>query len=104
MKLTGKQKRYLRGLGNGLQPVLLLGKEGLSEAIAKEAVQALQAHELIKVKLQEKCEVGLDEATEFLTEQTGASLVQTMGRTALLYLRHPKNPKLNLPRTEENDN
>lgn len=103
MKLTGKQRRFLRGLGNGLQPVLLVGKVGLSEGLAKEAAAALLAHELIKVKILEKSEASLDEVTDFLTQETGAALVQTLGRTALLYRRHPEKPKLALPPASSDD-
>ena len=51
MELTGKQRAYLRGLCNTLQPVLYIGKEGITDATVKEAYDALEARELIKCSL-----------------------------------------------------
>ena len=57
MKLSGKQVRYLRGLGHHLDPVIMLGKGGLSEAIVDKTSEALDTHELIKVKVQDGCDL-----------------------------------------------
>ena len=55
MELTGKQKRYLRGLAHHLNPVVYAGKEGVSEAVERKATQELEHHELIKLKLGDGC-------------------------------------------------
>ncbi|MCB9228919.1 MAG: YhbY family RNA-binding protein [Deltaproteobacteria bacterium] len=87
MKLTRKQEKYLKGLAHSMKPVLMIGKEGVTEAVAKEMQLCLQAHELIKVKI--RC----DERDDFLRMVrdlevlSGAALVQTLGRTALFYRR-----------------
>ena len=54
-ELKGKQARYLRGLGHHLQPVIMLGKDALSEQVVRATDEALAKHELIKVRLQEGC-------------------------------------------------
>ncbi len=55
MSLSGKQVRFLRGLGHHLKPVVMIGKDEVSEAVISATDEALGIHELIKVKLQEGC-------------------------------------------------
>src|ERR1041384_292281 len=50
MELSERQRKYLRGLGHALNPVLLIGNAGVSPAVIAEAARALNDHELIKVK------------------------------------------------------
>ena len=95
-QLTGKQVRFLRGLGHHLQPVVMIGKEAISETLLASLEEALAAHELIKVKLQEGCPLDRREAATLLAEKTGAAVAQVLGKTILLYRRGEK-PKLNLP-------
>ena len=49
-ELTGKEKKYLRGLAHALNPVVIIGKNGFSEQIEAQIDEALTAHELIKIK------------------------------------------------------
>ncbi|MFA5515315.1 MAG: ribosome assembly RNA-binding protein YhbY [Desulfuromonadales bacterium] len=96
MKLTGKQIRHLRGLGHHLDPVIRIGKEQLSENVLRSTEEALETHELIKVKLQEGCDLDRREVATALAEQTGASVVQVLGKTILLFRRAEKE-KISLP-------
>jgi RNA-binding protein len=95
-QLTGKQVRFLRGLGHHLQPVVMIGKDAISEALLASLEEALAAHELIKVKLQEGCPLDRREAATSLAEKTGAAAAQVLGKTILLY-RQGEKPKINLP-------
>ncbi len=97
MKLTGKQKRYLRSLGNPLNPVVRLGKDGLDDGVVGAVNEALERHELIKVKLELGGSEDRFEAADFLAEQTKSEVAQVMGGTILLYRKHPKEPKISLP-------
>jgi RNA-binding protein len=94
--LTGKQKRYLRGLGHDLKPVVMIGKHELEEGVIKETDLALASHELIKVKLQENCMVDRHDAAQELAEATGSEVAQVLGKTFLLY-RPAKEPVISLP-------
>jgi len=96
MKLSGKQIRHLRGLGHHLDPVIMLGKAGLSEGIVDKTSEALDAHELIKVKVQDGCMLDRKEAADQLSKVTQAQLVQVLGRTFLLF-RRSEEPKITLP-------
>lgn len=97
-ELNGGQIRYLRGLGHHLDPVVHVGKEGVSETLVKAAKEALLAHELVKVKVLQECPIDRKEVGPALAEQSEAALVQILGRTILLYRRHPNKPKITLPR------
>lgn len=94
--LTGKQKRFLRGLGHHLQPVVMIGKDELTPALIDAVNEALKAHELIKLRLQEGCMMDRKEVAEELASQTGGDVAQILGKTILLY-RVADEPKIALP-------
>jgi RNA-binding protein len=96
MKLTGKQTRYLRGLGHHLKPVVMIGKEEVSNNVIAAVDEALEDHELIKVKLQEGCLSERREVAQELTAATAATSVQILGNNILLY-RQSKEPRIALP-------
>ena len=85
IKLTGKQNRFLRGLGHGLRPFVMVGKLHLSEEVVKATNEALEAHELIKVKIQEGCLADRKTVADELAAETGSAVVQVLGKTFLLY-------------------
>lgn len=98
MKLTGKQARYLRGLGHHLHAVVMIGKDELTDAVIAATDEALESHELIKVKLQEGCLSDRREIAAELARATAANVVQVLGRTFLLYRKHPETPNISLPK------
>ena len=96
--VKGSGIRYLRGLGHHLDPVVQIGKEGITDALIAATNEALRAHELIKVKVGSESPIDRKDAGPELAEKTGATLAQVLGRTLLLYKRHPSKPKIALPR------
>lgn len=95
--LNNKQKQYLKGLAHPLKPVVLLGSNGLTEGVLAEIEGALEHHELIKVKVptdERDMRVAIGDA---ITRETGATLVQTIGKTLVLY-RPAQEPSIRLPR------
>ena len=92
MPLTGKQRRALRALGHHLEPVVLVGQHGVTDAVVAAVDQALHDHELIKVKVNEGPE-DRKEAAQRLAEATGAELAQLLGRTALLFKKRDEDSK-----------
>ncbi len=97
MPLTGKQRRYLRGLAHHLNPVVLTGSAGLTEAIIDKVVTELEHHELIKVRIGDGA-INAREAGQPLSESSKAELVQVIGRIVVLYKRRPKKPEIRLPK------
>jgi RNA-binding protein len=96
MSLTGKQIRYLRGLGHSRKPIVTVGAAGISEAVIAELEQALEHHELLKVKLPAGERAERQSMLEQLCAATGAEPVQQIGRVALLY-RASSEPEIQLP-------
>jgi RNA-binding protein len=96
MTLTGKQKRYLRGVGHGLKAIVMVGKGEISESLVRETNEALAVHELVKVKILESCLMDRNEVAEALADACGAKVAQVLGRTILLY-RKGEEAKLVLP-------
>ncbi len=85
-KLKGFQKKYLRGLAHNLKPLVLIGQKGLTEELVKSADQALDRHELIKVKFNEFKEKDQKAAiTEELCKVTKAEVAGTIGHISILY-------------------
>jgi RNA-binding protein len=97
MNLTGKQKRFLRGLGNQLKATIFIGREGISNGVITSIEQTLAANELVKIKLLEGFAGDRHAAAEELAAKTNAELVQVLGKTVLLYRRHISEPKISLP-------
>jgi RNA-binding protein len=95
--LGGKQRRYLRGLGTRLDPVVFLGKKAVTGAVLEELATALAAHELVKVRLLDSVVGDRMVVARELAERAGAELVQVLGRTVLLYLRNDEEPSIELP-------
>jgi RNA-binding protein len=95
--VTGKQRRYLRGLGQRLTATLHVGHEGVSEAVVRQADDELEAHELVKVRMSDNTPEDRHATAEALARRTGADLAQVLGRTALLYRRRAKEPTIVLP-------
>ena len=98
--LTGKQKRYLRSLGSTLDPVVQIGKTGMSASLLDSTKDALIARELIKVRVLQNCSEAPKEIIAQLAVAAGAELVQVIGRNGLLYKRNrnpEKNHKIELP-------
>lgn len=98
MALTGKQSRHLRALGHNLDALVMVGKEGVTEAVTKAVDQCLLDHELVKVKLNSEAPDDRHEAAETLAAALKADVAQVLGRTILLYRAHPEKPVIKLPK------
>jgi RNA-binding protein len=88
--LKGKQRRYLRGLGHHLEPVVMVGQHGITDTLVQALEDALFTHELVKVKLGQNCPLHKKEAAEQLAAASGSEFVQLIGKTVLLYRPNPK--------------
>ncbi|HIY27508.1 MAG TPA: YhbY family RNA-binding protein [Firmicutes bacterium] len=99
--LTSKQRAYLRSLANPLDTILMVGKSGMSPELVKQADDALTARELIKGRALETAPFSPRDAAEELARETGAEVVQVIGTRFVLYRRHPKEPKIVLPKGKD---
>jgi RNA-binding protein len=97
MELTERQRKYLRGLGHALNPVLLIGSAGLTPGVVAEAKRALHDHELIKVKFRGAEREARDAGLAELATSTESQLVHRIGHTALYYKRRNDRPGIVIP-------
>lgn len=96
MSLSGKQKNYLRGVAHKLNPIVMVGSKGLTDAVIAEINNALEQHELIKVKLPSNSKAEKVAALAQITTQTDSQPVQLIGRVGVIY-RAGEEPKITLP-------
>ena len=94
MDLTSKQRAQLRGLANGIDTILIVGKEGIGDNLVKQANDALEARELIKGRVLENALMSAREAAEALAPLTRSEVVQVIGTKFVLYRQsHPEGQK-----------
>lgn len=96
--MTSKQRAYLRGLANCLQPIFQIGKSGLSENLIKQLDDALEARELIKITVLETAPEAIKTLGEQVANATNSICVQTIGSKITLYRERKKDPKIVLPK------
>jgi len=97
MNLSEPQKKYLRGRGHDLKPLIMVGDAGLTESLLAEFESTLAHHELIKVKVRADDRSARDKMIETLCADHSASLIQRIGNVALLYRANPdKQPEKRL--------
>lgn len=94
--LTSKQCRYLRSIGHHLHPVVMVGKDGVTDSVVKAVSSELLAHELIKIKLLDTTPESVFKAVEQISVPTNAQVAQILGRTVLLYKANPDNPIIDI--------
>lgn len=101
MSLSPEQRREYRGIAHNLKPVIIIGDKGLTEGLQQELDRALNDHELIKIKVAHPDRDARREAIDALCQESGAQLIQVIGKVAVILRRAKKpNPKLsNLLRT-----
>ena len=95
--LTGRQRRYLRMLGQQLDATLHVGREGITDAVVRQTDAQLDAHELIKIRVSEQAPEGRHDTAAVLAARTRSHLAQVLGRTALLYRARKDEPAIVLP-------
>ncbi len=96
--LKGFEKKYLRGLAHDLKPVVLIGKEGITDGIVRAAVEELSQHELIKIKFNDFKEKNQKETLSGeLVVRTGSSQVGMIGHTAILFRPQTDPAKRRIP-------
>ena len=93
MELTSKQRAQLRGLANGIDTILHIGKDGIGDNLIKQADDALEARELIKGKVLENSLMSAREAAEALAPVTRSEVVQVIGTKFVLYRPSHKKDK-----------
>ena len=89
--LNSRQRAQLRGLGNSLDAIFQVGKNGLNEQLYIEVEKALEARELIKLRVLETSPVSSREAADTIASNVGADVVQVIGSRFILYKESREN-------------
>ena len=96
--ITSKQRAYLRGLANPLEPIFQIGKNGAGdEEQMKQIGNALEARELIKIHVLESCPQSVREAAAIVSDGCGADVVSVIGYKFVLYRPSETKRKENAP-------
>lgn len=95
--ITSKQRSYLRSLSNHLDPIFQLGKGGIEEAFLRQLEEALEARELIKIKVLSNSGFDAREASDIICSSINCEGIQAIGSKVVLYKKSLKKPKIELP-------
>ena len=97
MTLTGRPRRQLRARAHALDPVVHVGEAGLTDGVRDEIDRALEAHELIKVRIEVEEGAARRALATKLAAATDAGLAGTIGKIAMLYRAREEKPRIKLP-------
>lgn len=98
MKMTSKQRSYLKGLAMKIDPIFQIGKSSLTPEFTAGIDEALAARELIKVTVLKNCEDEPGAIAAVLAEHTHSQVVQVIGRKIVLYRESKDKKKIELPK------
>ena len=96
-KLTTNQKKFLRGIAHNINPMIIIGANGVTESLMKELDSTLEHHEILKIKMASADRDDRKQIVDYILEQTGALLVQTIGKVCVIY-RQSEESELPLPK------
>lgn len=94
--LTNQQKKTLKSLAHALNPTVIVGNKGLSDGLLEEAAHTIEHHELIKVKIQSDDREERQALAQDMSQRLQAELIQTLGKTAVLFKQRSKDSAFNL--------
>lgn len=97
MNLNKKQIQHLKGLAHPLKPIVLLGSNGLTEAVIAEIDYALGHHELIKIKIPTDDKEIKTLIVEAICREANAIKIQLIGKTLIVY-RQSDEKKISIPK------
>lgn len=95
--ITSKQRSYLRSLANNMEPIFQIGKSGIEDNFLKQVSEALEARELIKIKVLSSSGLNAREASDTICSRIEAEGIQAIGSKIVLYKRSEKKPKIEMP-------
>ncbi|WP_425446596.1 ribosome assembly RNA-binding protein YhbY [Dethiothermospora halolimnae] len=96
--LKGKQRSYLKGIANKMNPIFQLGKNGITDNFIEQVDDALEARELIKVKVLDNSFLDSKDAANEVCDKVNAEFVQSIGNKFVIYRESEDNKKIELPK------
>lgn len=98
MPLSIKQTKALRSQAHALKPVVIIGQNGLTENVINEIENALEYHELIKVRINSADRDSRHTLAERISAATQSEHVQTIGHIGVFYRHNPERNRINIPK------
>ncbi len=96
--LTSKQRAHLRALAHHEKAILQIGTDGVTDAVLKSVEEAFSNRELLKVKVLDGAPLDVGAAADEVRDGLeGVHVIQTIGKTMVLYRPHPEEPEIELP-------
>ncbi|MBS5794566.1 MAG: ribosome assembly RNA-binding protein YhbY [Clostridiales bacterium] len=96
--LNSKQRAYLRGLSNKIDPIFQIGKGGVSPELIEAIDEALEARELIKCTVLNNCMEDIKYIASAISERTKSDVVQVIGKKVVIYRQSKEKPVIELPK------
>ena len=96
--LTSKQRASLRAMASSLETIFQVGKGGVNDNMCEQISNALEARELIKLRVLDNCDLNAKEAAQIISEETDSDVVQVIGTRFVLYRESVDHKKIELPR------
>ena len=96
--MTSKQRAYLKGLAQTMEPIFQIGKNSLTPENTKAIAEALEARELIKISVLQNCLEDPKEMAQVLAERTRSQVVQVIGKKIVLYKESKNHKRIELPK------
>jgi RNA-binding protein len=97
MALTSKQRQYLKGLAHSLEPIVRVGRAGVTPSVIEETKRSLKAHELIKVRIENDDSAQRKAIAVELATACDADVAATIGKLAILYRARDEDAEIELP-------
>lgn len=95
--MTSKQRAYLKGLANTMNPIFQVGKASITPELVQAIAEALQARELIKISILKNCFDDPKEIAQMISERTRSEVVHVMGKKIVLYKESKDKKRIILP-------
>ena len=96
--LTSKQRAYLRAMAAPMDTIFQVGKGGVNDNMCEQISNALEARELIKLRVLDNCDLNAKEAAQIISEETDSDVVQVIGTRFVLYRESVDHKKIEPPR------
>ena len=97
MKLTSKQKKYLKGEAHHLPVLVQVGKNGCSELLINQLAASLADHELVKVRVTAEDQAEFKTLVDQIADKVEGILIHTIGHTAIFFKQNVKETRFALP-------
>ena len=99
--MTSKERSYLKGLANNLDPIFQIGKSNLTPEVTQAVSEAFHSRELVKISVLKNCAENPHVLADMLAERTRSEVVQVIGKKIILYKQHKDEKRRCLPKDEK---